>query len=249
MKDFNMETEILPENIELLDMDTLAKMGAKLLIKQALAAEVKSYLSDFVDEKTEDGHSAVVRNGYHKERKILLSNGEIEVRVPRAYHRLKSDEKFESVIVPKYIRKSPSVEGVLPLLYLYGISANKILPALSSLLGENAKGLSSGTLSRMKKEWEIEYKKWKTRKITGKYPIIWVDGVYFKVKGEKEKTCMLVVVGANSKGEKEILSMETGFRESTESWNAVFHSFKNTVLLSFFALSVYALPLLQSIRY
>ncbi|RMG79307.1 MAG: IS256 family transposase, partial [Bacteroidetes bacterium] len=217
-----METENLPENIGMLDMDELAKLGAKLMIKQALAAEVKSYLESFADEKTKEGYPAVVRNGYHKERKILLGSGEIEVRVPRTRHRLKSDEKFESIIVPKYIRKSPSLESALPLMYLYGISTNDILPALKTLLGKKAKGLSAATIGRLKKEWEHEYLNWKKREITEDYPIIWVDGVYFKVKGMKEKTCMLVVVGANSKGEKEILSMETGFRESTESWDAVF---------------------------
>ena len=136
------------------DLEELAREGARRMLQSALETEVQEYLKDFKDIRMEDGKAAAVRNGYHRAREILLSGGAVEVAVPRAMNRM-GDENFTSAIVPPYMRKSLKVEEAVPLLYLYGVSEKNMLNALTGLLGEGAKGLSASSVSRMKKCWEI----------------------------------------------------------------------------------------------
>ena len=198
----------------------LIRSGARQLIEQALEAELTTLLSQFSNETTPEGHARLGRHGHRPERDVMTGVGPVSVKVPRVRDRGQQAEKvrFTSSILPPYLRKAKSVEELLPWLYLKGISTGDFQEALAALLGPNAAGLSSTTISRLKSDWWEEYKRWQQRDLsTRRIVYVWADGVYFQPRME-EKQCVLVLIGADEWGRKEILGLSDGYRESTQSW-------------------------------
>jgi transposase-like protein len=207
-----------------LSLDEIAREGARRLLHQALQLEVEEYIQQNTGDLDESGHRLVVRNGVSKARAVTLGSGTIEVKAPRVDDR-RDGEKFLSAILPPYLRKSPKVESLLPVLYLKGLSTNDFKSALESFLGEGTMGLSPASIVKLKKIWESEFSIWEKRKITKKYVYIWADGVNIQVRlGEDKKICLLVIIGATESGEKELLAVHPGYRESKESWLTVLRS-------------------------
>lgn len=214
-------------------LDDLAREGARRMIATALEAEVDEYVGLFVGEVDEDGKRLVVRNGRARERRVTVGSGTIPVRAPRVNDkRVEEDtgerKRFSSRILPKYARRSPKVTEVLPILYLRGLSTGDFRPALQDLLGEDAAGLSPTTISRLCGEWEAEHEAFRSRELRfHRYAYWFVDGVHVSVRlGEDSKLCLLVVIGVREDGTKELLAVEDGYRESTESWASVMRDLK-----------------------
>jgi putative transposase len=209
-------------------LDDLAREGARRMIAAALRAEADEYVAGFVDELGEDGKRLVVRNGRARERRLTIGSGTVPIRAPRVNdQRVDEDtgerKRFSSKILPAYARRSPKVNDVLPVLYLRGLSTGDFRPALEQLLGEDAAGLSPSTISRLCKDWEAEHQRFRTRSLRfHKYAYLFVDGVHVSVRlGEDDRLCLLVVIGVREDGVKELLAVEDGYRESTESWVTV----------------------------
>jgi len=189
------------------------------MLQEAIDAEVADYIERHAETRASDsGRRAVVRNGHLPEREILSSLGPIPVKQPRVRDS-RAGMKFTSAILPPYLRKAPSLEALIPTLYLTGVSTNDFPEALAAILGEGAKGLSAGTIVRLKESWEQEYQEWLKRDLTGKrYVYFWADGVYFNVRLSDERPCVLVIVGALADGTKELVALVDGERESALSW-------------------------------
>lgn len=199
----------------------ILRSGARRLIEQAVEAELTVLLAAHTDERTADGRARLVRHGHLPEREVMTGIGPVPVKVPRVRDRGDGDEKirFTSGILPPYLRKAKSIEELLPWLYLKGISTGDFQEALAALLGPKATGLSSSTISRLKADWWEEYEGWQRRDLSARrFVYIWADGVYFKPRMAEEKQCVLVVIGADEWGRKEILGLTDGYRESTQSW-------------------------------
>jgi putative transposase len=215
-----------------LALDELAREGARRMIAAALRAEADDYVERFTDEVDEDGHRLVVRNGRARERKVTVGSGTIPIKAPRVNDKRVDDQgerqKFSSRILPAYARRSPKVGEVIPILYLRGLSTGDFKPALEQLLGEDAAGLSPTTISRMCKEWEEHHDRFRKRLLSfTRYAYLFMDGIHVSVRlGEDPKVCLLIVIGVREDGEKELLAVEDGYRESTESWAGVFRDLK-----------------------
>jgi transposase-like protein len=202
-------------------LSDVLRAGARHLIEQAVEAELIALLSAHVDDKTEDGRARLVRHGHLPEREVMTGIGPVPVKVPRVRDRGCSEEKirFTSSILPPYLRKARSIEELLPWLYLKGISTGDFQEALAALLGPNAAGLSSTTISRLKADWWDEYERWQRRDLSARrFVYVWADGVYFRPRMAEEKQCVLVLIGADEWGRKEVLGLTDGYRESTQSW-------------------------------
>ncbi len=213
-----------------LELDELAREGARRMLRCALEAEVAEYVEKYRGERDEQGRALVVRNGHAEERKVTVGSGTIPVRAPRVNDKRVVDgdrQRFSSEILPPYLRRSKNVAEVLPALYLQGLSTGDFEKALPMLLGADA-ALSASTINRMLKDWQGEYEAWKQRRLDGEdYIYIWADGVHFKVRlGENDAVAALVIIGARPDGTKEVLAIEDGYRESTESWAHVLRSLK-----------------------
>ena len=212
----------------------ILRKGAKKLLAAALEAEIEDFLSQYKRAKDSKGKQRVTRNGYLPERSIQTGIGGIKVRAPRVRDRQPDkDERieFSSNILPKYLRRTKSMEELIPWLYLKGISTGDFSEALSALLGKDAPGLSSGTISRLKAKWQDEYTQWKYRDISFKrYVYFWADGLYCNVRME-EKQCLLVIIGVTSDGKKELITIEDGYRESEQSWLEVLTDLKKRGLI------------------
>ena len=216
-----------------LALDELAREGARRMIAAALRAEADEYVERFSDEVDEDGHRIVVRNGRARERKVTVGSGTIPVRAPRVNDKRVDEEtgerqRFSSRILPAYARRSPKVGEVIPILYLRGLSTGDFRPALEGLLGEDAAGLSATTVSRLCKEWEQHHDRFRKRLLSfSRYAYLFMDGIHVQVRlGEDPKVCLLIVIGVREDGCKELLAVEDGYRESTESWAGVFRDMK-----------------------
>jgi putative transposase len=214
-------------------LDELAREGARRMIAAALEAEVDEYVCAFTEELDDEGKRLVVRNGHAPERKLTVGSGTVAVRAPRVNDKRVDGEtgerkRFSSQILPKYARRSPKVTEVLPILYLHGLSTGDFRPALEDLLGEDAAGLSPTTISRLCAEWEAEHERFKARELRfHRYAYWFVDGVHVSVRlGEDARLCLLVVIGVREDGAKELLAVEDGYRESTESWASVMRDLK-----------------------
>jgi putative transposase len=219
MKEDNVLKIKNPEAIDLITQ--LIQEGAVKLIREAMEAEVKAFI-EAVSERLSDGRLRLVRNGYLPKREIMTGVGKVKVQVPRVRDRVleKKNEKihFKSSLIPPYMRRTATIEKMLPLLYLKGISEGDFSEVLSPLFGESAKSLSPGVISRLKASWEEELMTWNKRKFDKKeYVYWWVDGINFPARNE-ERRCVLVVLGVNRSGQKELIALEDGFRESKESW-------------------------------
>jgi putative transposase len=215
-------------------LDDLAREGARRMIAAALKAEADEYVASFVDALDENGKRLVVRNGHGRERRLTVGAGTVAIRSPRVNDKRVDEEtgerkRFSSKILPAYARRSPKVNDVLPVLYLRGLSTGDFRPALEQLLGEDASGLSSSTISRLCKEWEAEHERFRTRSLRfHRYAYLFVDGVHVSVRlGEDDRLCLLVVIGVREDGVKELLAVEDGYRESTESWATVLRDLKD----------------------
>ena len=214
-------------------LDDLAREGARRMIAAALEAEVEEYVGSFVDEVDEDGKRLVVRNGRARERRVTVGSGTVPVRAPRVNDKRLDEEgerqKFSSRILPAYARRSPKVTEVLPILYLHGLSTGDFGPALRDLLGEDASGLSSSSIARLTEAWQVEHAAFATRELRfHRYAYLFVDGVNVSVRlGEDPKLCLLVVIGVREDGCKELLAVEDGYRESEDSWSAVFRDLRD----------------------
>ena len=195
----------------------LVRTGARGLIEAAVTAEFEEYLSAFVQEKLPDGRQRVVRSGHLPERKLLTGLGEVDVRVPKARSRSGSPEPFRSSLVPPYVRRCASLDAAIAWLYLHGVSTGQRRQAVAALVGEQgARGLSANVVSRLERGWDEEYRQWCRRRLDDDWVYLWADGIYSGLRGERERLCVLVVIGVNARGEKHFLAIEDGVRESTE---------------------------------
>jgi putative transposase len=207
-----------------LSLDEIAREGARRLLVQALNLEVEDYIQQFTSEVDESGRRLVVRNGVARSRSVTMGSGSVEVQCPRVNDR-RDGEKYLSSILPPYLRKSPKVESLLPILYLKGLSTNDFKSALAGFLGEGTMGLSPASIVKLKKIWEDEFALWSKRAITKKYVYMWVDGVNVQIRlGEDKKVCLLVIIGVTEDGEKDLLAVHPGYRESADSWATVLRS-------------------------
>jgi len=205
----------------------LLREGASKLIAQAVEVELEEYLLKFDQLRNEQGRRFIVRNGYLPEREILTGIGPVKVKVPKIRDRSGGGIKFNSTFLPPYLRRTQSVEETLPVLYLKGLSTGDFGEALEALFGKNAKGLSSSTISRLKAAWEEEYLSWNRRDLSNKkYVYLWADGVYFNIRLEDARQCVLVIIGVNEMGKKELLAIEDGYRESEQSWEELLRRLK-----------------------
>ena len=215
----------------LLDLDQIARAGARKMIAQALEAEVEAYLQDARGERDDRGRALVVRNGYANEREVLLGAGAVEVRTPRINDRRVDENgerrRFKSVILPPYMRRSPKIGEVLPLLYLHGLSSGDFVPALQEFFGTEA-GLSASTITRLTERWQSERESFMARDLCGRdYVYVWVDGIHTGVRlGGDDRLCSVVMVGATPDGKKELVAIQDGYRESTESWACLLRDLK-----------------------
>jgi len=203
-------------------LSTMLRDGAQRLVAQAVEAEFEEFLARFADERAEGGRAAVVRNGFQPEREILTGLGSVGVRIPKARSRAEAPAVFHSRLVPPYVRRAASVDAVLPWLYLHGVSTGNMQEALSALLGPEAAGLSPSVVARLKGRWMEEYRLWRRSKLgQERWVYLWVDGIYSGLRAEDERLCALVVIGVNERGQKKLLAIEDGVRESKQSWREV----------------------------
>ncbi len=208
-----------PDDISADPLTELLRNGARKLISEAVEAELKEVLDHYSGLRNEQGHLLVVRNGYLPEREIQTGIGLVKVKVPKIRDKSCSGIKFNSALLPPYLRKTKNVEEVLPWLYLKGISTGDFKEALHALFGVNTKGLSASTISRCKRLWEQEHERWNRRDLgKSRYVYFWADGVYFNIRSDDARQCMLVIIGVTEQGNKEFVAIEDGYRESEQSW-------------------------------
>ena len=212
--------ELVKTPAEIGEKDSLTELlraGARSLISQAVEAELEEMLSLHTD-KLEDGRRSVVRNGYLPSRTIQTGIGEVAIKVPKIRDRSGEGVKFNSSLLPPYLKRTKNMEELIPWLYLKGISTGGFQDALSALLGDGAKGLSSNTICRLKADWSKEHQDWRQRDLSQKkYAYFWADGIYSNVRMD-DKLCLLVIIGVTEHGNKELVAVEDGFRESSASW-------------------------------
>jgi putative transposase len=198
------------------------RAGARALLAHAVDAEVAALLSVHAKELTADGRRRLVRHGYLPEREIITGIGPVAVRCPRVRDRLGEGSeriRFSSAILPPYARRSKSLEVLIPILYLKGISTGQFEEALVALLGKDAGGLSASTIARLKEAWSEEHARWSKRDLSAKrYVYFWVDGIYVQARLEDDAQCLLVIIGATPEGKKELVGLIDGVRESGQSW-------------------------------
>ena len=205
-------------------LSEVLRQGAEKLLAQAIEAEVAAWIDGHAHLCDEAGHRQVVRNGAMPARTITTGVGPVEVKQPRVHDRRSAAqrEKFTSAILPPYLRKTKSIEELIPWLYLKGVSTGDFSEALAALLGPDAPGLSAATVTRLKGVWETEYQAWSQRSLESKaYVYVWADGVYFNIRLQEDRQCILVLMGATADGRKELIAIADGFRESEQSWKAL----------------------------
>jgi transposase-like protein len=197
--------------------------GARRMLRQAIEAEVAEFLALHADRVDDHGRRRLVRNGHAPERTIQTGIGPIEVQRPRVRDRAANKDariRFTSAVLPAYLRRPRNVEELLPWLYLKGISTGQFEEALTALLGPDAPGLSATTIRRLVATWQDEHRRWLHRDLSSKrYVYVWADGVYFAPRLEHDRQCILVLIGADASGKKELLAVDDGFRESEQSWH------------------------------
>jgi putative transposase len=202
-------------------LSELLRDGAQRMLAQAVEAEVAEWINSHSQVRDDAGHRQVVRNGSLPARTIMTGVGPVDIKQPRVHDRRPADqrEKFTSKILPPYLRKTKSIEELIPWLYLKGVSTGDFSEALASLLGPDAPGLSASTVTRLKVVWETEYQAWSQRSLEGKrYVYVWADGIHFNIRLEEDRQCILVLMGATADGQKELIAIVDGFRESEQSW-------------------------------
>jgi len=212
------------------DLDEIAREGARRMLAEALETEVADYIARN-QERDENGRAQVVRNGKARPRKVTLDSGTIEIRAPRVDDRREtkggSRHTFRSQILPPYMRRSPKVAEVLPILYLRGLSTGDFKQGLAALLGEGASGLSPTAITRLTAAWQTDDEAFQKRDLSDRdYVYVWADGVHFRIRLKEDRLCALVMIGVRPDGTKELIAIEDGYRESTESWATLLRSLK-----------------------
>ena len=213
-----------PEKISIEDpLTQVLRSGARRLLAEAVEAEVEAFVAAHADLSDAAGRRRVVRHGYMPEREVQTGIGSVPVRRPRVRDRQPEATggriRFTSAILPPYLRRAKSVEELLPWLYLKGISTGDFGEALAALLGADAPGLSASTIARLKTAWAGDYERWLRRDLSAKrYVYFWADGVYFQPRLEHDKQCLLVIIGADEIGNKDVVGLSDGYRESSQSW-------------------------------
>jgi len=207
------------------------RTGARKLLAEALEIEIEEFLSQYKTLKDNQSLRRVVRNGYLPEREIQTGIGQVTVKIPRARDRQPDQEpgpiRFTSSLLPPYLRKTKSMEELIPWLYLKGVSTNDFTEALAALVGKDSPGLSASTISRLKTIWQDDLEQWQKRDLSHKrYVYIWADGIYCNVRME-DRQCLLVIIGATEDGKKELLALAGGFRESDLSWTEILIDLKH----------------------
>jgi putative transposase len=196
--------------------------GARALLAQAVEAEVAAMLASHSDKLTDDGRQRLVRHGHLPEREVMTGIGPVAVSCPRVRDRVGKEAeriRFSSAILPPYARRSKSLEVLIPILYLKGVSTGDFEEALSALVGKEAGGLSASTIGRLKEAWSEEHARWSRRDLSGRrYVYFWVDGIHVQARLEDDAQCLLVIIGATPEGEKELVGLTDGVRESAQSW-------------------------------
>jgi transposase-like protein len=201
--------------------------GARALLAQAVEAEVADFLGTHADLETEDGHRRLVRHGHLPEREVMTGIGPVAVRQPRVRDReVGADDperiRFTPAILPPYARRSKSLEMLIPILYLKGISTGDFEEALAALLGKGAPGLSASTIARLKEVWVDEHKRWNERDLSAKrYVYVWADGIHLQARLEDDAQCILVIIGTTPEGKKELIGFTDGTRESAHDWRTL----------------------------
>ncbi len=214
----SLETPAKDEDL----LTSMLRQGAQELLTKAVQAELTEFLSQYQDVVDGQGRRAVVRNGYLPQRELMTGLGPVDIQVPKTRDRSGEGRHFSSALLPPYIKRSKSIETLLPWLYLKGISTGDFSEALAALLGKEAKGLSAGTISRLKQVWGQEYDDWRKRDLRHQeYVYIWADGVYFNIRGDESRQCILVIIGVTAQGNKEFLAINDGYRESEQSWREI----------------------------
>lgn len=207
-------------------LDTILREGAQRMLQSAIEVEVAEYIDQYRSKVDEAGLRLVVRNGHQNEREILTGAGPLTIKKPRVHDR-RDGHRFGSTILPRYMRRSPSIDALVPALYLKGVSTSDVQDALAAILGEGAAGLSPANIVRLKEGWQQEYEAWSKRDLSGKrYVYLWADGIYFNVRLTKERPCMLVLIGTLPDGRKELIGLLDGERESKLSWKELLLSLK-----------------------
>jgi putative transposase len=222
MRESNSSAIALPAVCSQDVLTTILRDGAQRMLSQAIEAEVTEWIDGHADVTDAAGHRQVVRNGYLPKRTITTGVGPVEVQQPRVLDRRGDEaaaEPFSSKILPPYLRKTKSLEELIPWLYLKGVSTGDFSEALQALVGPRAEGLSASTVTRLKQVWEQEYEDWSRHSLEGKeYVYVWADGIHFNVRLEEDRQCILVLMGATPDGHKELIALADGYRESEQSW-------------------------------
>jgi len=211
------------------------RSGARALLAQAVAAEVAGFLESHADKLTDDGRQRLVRHGHLPEREIMTGIGPVAVRAPRIRDRVGTGEEriaFSSAILPPYARRSKSLDVLIPILYLKGISTGGFEQALAALLGKDAGGLSASTIARLRDAWADEHARWQKRDLSVKrYVYFWADGIYVQARLEDDAQCLLVIIGATPEGNKELVGLTDGVRENAQSWKGLLLDLKRRGLV------------------
>ena len=224
MQEATLDRLIVPAPASRDVLSEILRAGAQRLLTQAIEDEVTDWIESRSNLTNEAGHRQVVRNGRLPKRAILTGLGPLEVEQPRVLDRRPKDEaeSFSSKVLPPYLRKTKSLEELIPWLYLKGISTGNFSEALAALVGPEAKGLSASTVVRLKSVWEEEFQEWNKRSLEGKkYVYVWADGVHFNIRLEEDRLCILVLMGATEDGRKELIAVADGYRESEQSWKSL----------------------------
>ncbi len=222
-----------PQQSASVTLDEVLQQGAQRLLTQAIEDEIGRYLEQRAGIQDDAGRRQVVRNGHLPERTIQTPVGALTVQQPRVRDRRPAGERetFRSSLLPPYLRKTKSLDELIPWLYLKGVSTGDFSEALQALLGPDAPGLSASTITRLKNVWEREWKDWEQRSLADRrYVYVWADGVYFNVRLEdsaNKRQCILVLMGATAEGKKELIAVADGYRESEQSWTELLLNLKN----------------------
>jgi len=224
MRESTIDCFVLPVPQSRDVMTEILRAGAQKMLTQMIQQEVDDWLAEHEHLQDEQGRRQVVRNGFLPKRKIATGVGQVEVQQPRVRDRRPADqaEPFTSKILPPYLRKTKSIEELIPWLYLKGVSTGDFGDALKALVGPECPGLSATTVTRLKTVWEEEFREWNKRSLEGKeYVYVWADGVHFNIRLEEDRQCILVLMGAADDGKKELIAVVDGFRESEQSWKGL----------------------------
>jgi putative transposase len=208
-------------------LEEIAREGARRMLQQALEAEVEEYLAGHRSLTDAAGHQLIVRNGRGRERDLVTGIGPLAIRQPRVRDKREEPERFTSKILPPFLRRMPSIDALIPTLYLKGVATSDFSEALQAILGENAAGLSATNIVRLKEGWKKEFETWSQQDLSQKqYVYWWADGVYFNVRLTEERPCVLILMGSLEDGKKELIAILDGERESKASWQTLLRDLK-----------------------